>query len=47
MAFKQGPVAVVILGGAHDLTASASRFSGGSCEYIRITTRRFKELSGR
>lgn len=46
MAFKHGPVAVVILGGAHDLKDSASRFTGG-CEYLRVTTRRFKELSGR
>ena len=46
MAFKNGPVAVVILGGAHDLKDSASQFTGG-CEYLRVTTRRFKELSGR
>jgi hypothetical protein len=45
-ALKSGPVAVVILGGAHDLTSSASRFTGGRCEYIRVTTRQFKELSG-
>jgi hypothetical protein len=44
MAFKHGPVAVVILGGAHDLKNSAS---SGGCEYIRVTTRRFRELSDR
>jgi hypothetical protein len=46
-AFGHGPFAVVILGGAHDLTGSASRFTGGRCECLRVTTRRFKELSGR
>jgi hypothetical protein len=46
-ALKYGPVAVVILGGAHDLTNSASRFSGGGCEYIWVTTKRFREMSGR
>lgn len=47
MAFKHGPVAVVILGGAHYLKGSASRFTGGGCDYIRVTTRRFRDLSGR
>ena len=47
MAFKHGPVAVVILGGAHDLTDSASRFTDGRCECFRVTTRRFRELGGK
>ncbi len=47
MAFNKGPVAVVILGGAHNLTDSASRFTYGCCEYVRMTTKRFREQSGR
>jgi hypothetical protein len=43
-ALKHGPVAVVILGVAHDLTGSASRFTGG-CEYIRVTTRRLRHAT--
>lgn len=46
MSFEQGPVAVLILGGAHNLTDSASRFTGG-CEYVRMATKRFREQSGR
>jgi hypothetical protein len=41
---KEGPVAVIVLGGSHDLTASIKRFRG-SCEYLRVTTKRFKEIA--
>jgi hypothetical protein len=41
---KEGPVAVIVLGGSHDLTASIQRFNG-SCEYLRVTTKRFKEIA--
>ncbi len=41
---KEGPVAVIVLGGSHDLTASIQRFSG-NCEYLRVTTKRFKEFA--
>jgi hypothetical protein len=30
---KAGPVAVIILGGAHDLSASVRRLAGENCEY--------------
>lgn len=40
---KEGPVAVIVLGGAHDLSASARRL-GGNCEYLRVTTKRFREI---
>ncbi len=40
---KEGPVAVIILGGAHDLSASIRR-AGGNCEYLRVTTKRFREI---
>jgi hypothetical protein len=37
--------ALVILGGAHDLTESVRRH-GGSCEYLRVTTTRYREVAG-
>jgi len=43
-ALREGPVAVIVLGGAHDLTASVGRL-GGRCEYLRVTTRRFREMA--
>jgi hypothetical protein len=39
---KGSPVAVIILGGAHDLTGSVRR-AGGGWEYLRVTTRGFNE----
>jgi hypothetical protein len=41
---KDGPVAVIVLGGAHDLTGSIKRL-GVNCEYLRVTTKRFKEFA--
>jgi hypothetical protein len=41
---KEGGVAVVILGGAHDLSESVQRIAGGKCEYIRVTSKRFREM---
>jgi hypothetical protein len=43
-ALKQGPVAVLILGAAHDLSGSVRRIAHGRCEYIRVTPSRVKEL---
>lgn len=40
-----GPVAVIVLGGAHDLSASVRRL-GVNCEYLRVTTRRYREIGG-
>jgi hypothetical protein len=34
---------MIILGGSHDLSDNVRRL--GRCEYIRVTTRRFKEFS--
>ena len=45
LALKDGPVAMIVLGGAHDLTASVRRF-GGECEYLRVTTSLFREIGG-
>jgi hypothetical protein len=42
---KEGPVAVIILGGAHDLNASLRRLDYRRCEYLRVTTKRYKEMA--
>jgi len=42
---KEGPVAVIVLGGSHDLSASVRRLGGGNCEYLRVTRKRFKEMA--
>jgi hypothetical protein len=36
---------VIVLGGSHDLSASIQRFGGGNCEYLRVTTKRFREIA--
>ncbi len=40
-----GTVAVIVLGGSHNLNDSLRRHGQGGSEYIRVTTRRFKEFS--
>ena len=45
-ALASGPCSVIVLGGAHDLSASVRKFGSGTTEYIRVTTRRFKEVRG-
>lgn len=44
-AMKEGPVAVIILGGSHDLTQSVQRLGKGNTEYLRVTTTRFKDIA--
>lgn len=39
---KAGPVSVIVLGGAHDLTGSIRRAENG-WEYLRVTTKGFQE----
>lgn len=41
---KERPVAVIILGGSHDLTGAVQRSGGGKCEYLRLTMKRYKEI---
>ncbi len=41
---KEGPVAVIVLGGAHDLRVSVQRLGGGNCECLRVTTKRYMEI---
>jgi hypothetical protein len=43
-AMKDGGTALVVLGGRHDLSESVRR--AGVCEYVRVTTRRFREFYG-
>jgi hypothetical protein len=43
LVMKERPVAVIVLGGAHDLTGSIQRLAGGNCEYLRVTTKRYRE----
>ena len=40
----KGPFGLVILGGSHDLSDSVRRLTQGRCEYIQVTTKRFKEF---
>lgn len=44
LASAGGPVAVIVLGGAHDLSPSVRRLGSGKAEYLRVTTRRLKEV---
>ena len=41
-----GPFALIVLGGGHDLSESVRRLSGGSCEYLPVTTARYREVAG-
>lgn len=40
-ALAAGPCAVLVLGGAHDLSASVRRLGDGTTEYIRVTPKRY------
>jgi hypothetical protein len=42
---EKGAFGLIVLGGAHDLSENVRRFGQGRSEYIRVTTRRFKEFS--
>jgi hypothetical protein len=41
---KAGPVAVAVLGGAHDLTDSAQRVASPGSEYLRVTVQAYQEV---
>jgi hypothetical protein len=45
-ALKSGAVSFIILGGDHDLSESVLRLRGGTVEYVRMTTRRFRDVAG-
>jgi hypothetical protein len=44
LALRNGTFALVVLGGSHDLSKSVRKTSD-ACEYIRITTKRYKQVS--
>jgi hypothetical protein len=44
-ALKVGSVALLVLGGAHDLSGSVRRLAGGDCEYLRVSTQRYAEFA--
>lgn len=41
----RGPFALIVLGGSHDLSESVRRLSHGKCEYIRVTTKKYLDLT--
>ena len=43
---KEGAFGLVILGGDHDLSENVRRLGEGKCEYVRVTTKRFRETAG-
>jgi hypothetical protein len=45
-AIRAGPVAVIILGGDHDLSAQVARQGEGRVRYIRVKTARYVQFVG-
>ena len=43
---REGPFGLVILGGDHDLSENVRRLGEGKCEYVRMTTKRYREAAG-
>ena len=41
-----GEFALIVLGGAHDLSDNLDRLSGGQAEYIRVATKQWLEFGG-
>jgi hypothetical protein len=46
LSMASGPVAVIVLGGSHDLSASVRKLGSETTEFVRVTTRRFRKLAG-
>jgi hypothetical protein len=44
-AIASGPCSFIILGGNHDLSESVRRLGCGATEYVRVTTRQYREVS--
>jgi len=36
----------MVLGGDHDLTENVRRLGGSKCEYVRMMTKRFRDVAG-
>src|SRR5262245_13333583 len=45
-ALAKDAVAVLILGGSHDLTGSVQRVAGPACEYLRVTVSCYTGIAG-
>ena len=43
---KEGSFGLMIVGGDHDLSENVRRLGEGKCEYVRVTTKRFREAAG-
>ena len=42
---KEGSFGLVILGGDHDLSENVRRLGEGKCEYVGVTTKRYREAA--
>jgi len=42
---EKGGFGLIVLGGAHDMSDNVRRLGQGRCEYIRVTTSRYKQFS--
>lgn len=38
---------MVVLGASHDLTESVKKLGGGNTEYVVVTTKKVREMTGR
>jgi hypothetical protein len=45
-AIRAGPVAAIVLGGSHDLSAQVLRQGEGRVKYIRVKTARYVQFAG-
>ena len=41
----KGVFGMIVVGGSHDLSDNVRWLGKGTCEYIQVTTRKFKEYS--
>jgi hypothetical protein len=46
-ALASGPVAVIVLGASHDLSAAVAKLGSGTTEYIQVTTRAVERFAGK
>jgi hypothetical protein len=43
---ESGPVAVIVLGGGHDLSKQVRQLGGGQCEYVKVTPQNWPDGDG-
>jgi hypothetical protein len=46
-ALASGPVAVIVLGASHDLSAAVAKLGSGSVEHVQVTTSAVERFAGR